>query len=71
MRVSNTLHQFYGGIDLPARAMYVCFLTQHGAMLGHRHQDWPETACAPMTRRRNDHESSANPRLRRPGSRGL
>jgi hypothetical protein len=30
-------HQFYGGIDLHARSLYVCILNQNGDIVGHRH----------------------------------
>jgi transposase len=44
MRFYNTQHQFYCGIDLHARAMYVCILNQSGEILVHRHmQTNPET----------------------------
>jgi transposase len=44
MRFYNTPHPFYCGIDLHARAMYVCILNQNGEMLVHRHmQTNPET----------------------------
>ncbi len=44
MRFYNTQHQFYCGIDLHARAMYVCLLNQSGEILVHRHlQTTPET----------------------------
>lgn len=36
MRFSTTQHQLYGGIDLQARTMYLCILTQEGEMLVHR-----------------------------------
>jgi transposase len=37
MRFYNTQHPFYCGIDLHARAMYVCILNQAGETLLHRH----------------------------------
>jgi transposase len=44
MRFYNTQHQFYCGIALHARAMYVCILNQSGEILVHRHmQTNPET----------------------------
>jgi hypothetical protein len=44
MRFYNTQHQCYCGIDLHARAMYVCILNQSGEILGHRNmQTNPET----------------------------
>ena len=36
MRVYTKQHQFYCGIDLHARTMYVCILTQDGEILVHR-----------------------------------
>jgi transposase len=36
MRFYTTQHPFYCGIDLPARAMYVCILNQAGEPLLHR-----------------------------------
>jgi transposase len=36
MRFYNTQHQFYCGIDLHARSMYVCILSQDGEILLHR-----------------------------------
>jgi len=51
MRFYNTQHPFYCGIDLHARAMYVCILNQAGETLLHRHmQTTPEaflTVIAP------------------------
>jgi transposase len=44
MRFYTKPHQFYGGIDLHARAMYVCILNQSGEMLVHRNvKTSPET----------------------------
>jgi transposase len=44
MRCYNTQHQFYCGIDLHARAMYVCILHQSGESLVHRNmKTTPET----------------------------
>jgi transposase len=44
MRFDNTQHQFYRGIDLHARAMYVCILNQSGEILVHRNlKTTPET----------------------------
>jgi transposase len=44
MRFYNTQHQFYCGIDLHARAMYVCILNQSGEILVHRNMKTnPET----------------------------
>jgi hypothetical protein len=37
MRFYTTPHQFYGGIDLHARTMYLCVLNQAGESLLHRH----------------------------------
>jgi transposase len=36
MRFYTNQHQFYCGIDLHARSMYVCILSQDGEMLVHR-----------------------------------
>jgi transposase len=36
MRFSTKQHQFYGGIDLPARSMSVCILSHDGEVLVHR-----------------------------------
>ena len=36
MRFYTTQHQFYCGIDLHARSMYVCILSQDGAIVLHR-----------------------------------
>lgn len=36
MRFYNTQHQFYCGIDLHARSMYVCILNQDGEIVTHR-----------------------------------
>ena len=36
MRFDTKQHQFYCGIDLHARAMYVCILNQRGEILVHR-----------------------------------
>jgi len=51
MRFYNTQHPFYCGIDLHARAMYVCILNQAGETLLHRNMKaTPEallTALAP------------------------
>ena len=44
MRFSTTQHPFYCGIDLHARTMYVCILSQSGEVLVHRNmQTDPET----------------------------
>jgi transposase len=37
MRFYTQQHQFYCGIDLHARTMYLCILTQDGEILVHRH----------------------------------
>ena len=37
MRFYTQPHQFYGGIDLHARTMYVCVLNRDGEVLLHRH----------------------------------
>ena len=36
MRFYTNQHQFYCGIDLHARSMYVCLLSHEGAILVHR-----------------------------------
>jgi hypothetical protein len=36
MRFDTQQHQFYGGIDLHARSMYLCILNQDGEILEHR-----------------------------------
>ena len=36
MRFYNTQHQFYCGIDLHARSMYVCIVSHDGELLVHR-----------------------------------
>ena len=44
MRFYTQPHQFYCGIDLHARAMYICILNQSGEILVHRHMKTsPET----------------------------
>ena len=44
MRFYTKQHQFYCGIDLPARTMYVCILNQDGEILLHRNMKTnPET----------------------------
>jgi transposase len=44
MRFSTKPHQFYGGIDWPARTMSLCVLNQAGAILLHRNMTTsPET----------------------------
>ena len=37
MRFYTKQHQFYCGIDLHARTMYVCILSQGGEVRLHRH----------------------------------
>ena len=37
MRFYNAQHQFYCGIDLHARTMYVCILNHAGEIVVHRH----------------------------------
>ena len=37
MRFYTKQHQFYGGIDLHARTMYLCILNREGEILVHRH----------------------------------
>ena len=36
MRFYNTQHQFYCGIDVHARSMYVCIISHEGELLVHR-----------------------------------
>jgi hypothetical protein len=36
MRFYTKQHQFYGGIDLHARTMYVCIVNRDGEVLLHR-----------------------------------
>lgn len=36
MRFYNTPHQFYCGLDLHARSMYVCIVSRDGELLVHR-----------------------------------
>ncbi len=38
-------HQFYGGIDLHARTMDLCLLTQAGEILVHRHMPAAPDPC--------------------------
>ena len=38
MRFYTKQHQFYCGIDLHARTMYLCILNQAGEILVHRHR---------------------------------
>ena len=38
-RCSTNPHQFYGGLDLPARALDVCILSHDGETLLHRHMN--------------------------------
>ena len=55
MRFYNTQHPFYCGIDLHARAMYVCILNQAGETLLHRHmQTTPEAFLNVMAPYRPD-----------------
>lgn len=37
MRFYTTQHQFYCGIELHARSMYVCILSHDGEIVLHRH----------------------------------
>ena len=39
MRFYTNQHQFYCGIDLQARSLYVCILSQDGEMLVHRNMN--------------------------------
>jgi transposase len=45
MRFYTKQHQFYGGIDLHARTMYLCILNQDGEMLVHRHMPAGPEPC--------------------------
>jgi hypothetical protein len=42
MRFYRHQHPFYGGIALHARSMYVCMVSQEGAILVHRMKAAPE-----------------------------
>jgi hypothetical protein len=46
MRFYNTQHQFYCGIDLHARSMYICILDQDGEMLVHRNMQAAQNPCS-------------------------
>jgi|SRR6516162_6860823 hypothetical protein len=55
MRFYTKQHQFYCGIDLHARTMYVCLLDQHGEILLHRNMPAnPETFLKAITPYRDD-----------------
>ncbi len=55
MRFYNTQHPFYCGIDLHARAMYVCILNQAGETLLHRNmKTTPEAFCKAIAPYRPD-----------------
>ena len=55
MRCSTTQHQFYCGIDLHARTMYVCILNHAGEILVHRDmQASPETFLKAVAPYRED-----------------
>ena len=55
MRFYTTQHQFYCGIDLHARTMYVCILNQDGEILLHRNmQASPETFLKAIAPYRED-----------------
>ena len=42
MRSSTNQHQFYCGIDLHARSMYICLLSHDGDILVHKMKAAPE-----------------------------
>ena len=51
MRFYTQQHKHYCGIDLHARAMYVCILDQHGAKLVHKNlPTTPEAFCGSSPR---------------------
>jgi transposase len=55
MRFYTKQHQFYCGIDLHARTMYVCILDQHGELLLHRNMPAsPETFLKAIAPYRDD-----------------
>ena len=55
MRFYTKQHQFYCGIDLHARTMYVCILAHHGAILLHRNMPArPETFLKAIAPYRDD-----------------
>jgi hypothetical protein len=55
MRFYTKQHQFYCGIELHARTMYVCLLDQHGAILLHRNMPAsPETFLKAIAPYRDD-----------------
>jgi transposase len=55
MRFYTKPHQFYGGIDLHARTMYLCVLNQEGEVLLHRHmQAGPEPLLQALAPYRED-----------------
>ncbi len=39
MRFYNSQHQFYAGIDLHARQMFVCIINSNGQVLFHKNMD--------------------------------
>ena len=44
MRFYTPQHNHYCGVDLPAKAMYVCLLDQHGTKLVHKNLPTPPEA---------------------------
>src|SRR5919106_2996025 len=55
MRFYTTQHQFYGGIDLHARTMYVCILDQRGEIVVHRNlKASPDALLTVITPYRDD-----------------
>jgi transposase len=55
MRFYTKQHKAYGGIDLHARSMYVCILSQDGEILRHRNMKTsPETWLKAMAPYRED-----------------
>jgi|SRR6266508_662406 len=55
MRCYTTPHQFYCGIDVHARTMYVCIRNQDGEIVRHRHMNTsPETLLRNMAPDRAD-----------------
>jgi hypothetical protein len=55
MRFSTKQHQAYGGMDLHARRMSVCILSQDGEILPHRHlKTGPETWLKAIAPSRED-----------------
>jgi hypothetical protein len=55
MRFYTRQHKFYGGMDLPARTLYVCIVNQDGEVLMHRHMKAaPEAFLKAVTPYRDD-----------------